>query len=330
MKKVEVSTDIYQWMTSCAIILTLIFLIIMFLYHLQTSCTKLKQFGNQTLILSFALILCGLMVSVGSFIINFVLIKPTLTAGYIILGVLTSAYILFKLVLYSLLSFRIYETFKESLFRCKKLHLILWETFLIISSIINILTLNLTSTVTINSESKPPVKAEYNTLVLVSIALTDLIACSVNFYLFGRKLYQILHQGVDRKAHESGFEYIVQKTCCLTYSAIISTLIALFLVGLVSMSIVWTHLDVIISVFSVMLMFTWNDKYFKCICGSCVNSIQSKATKAVTLSINTSANTQSIPESATHISTQCTPNTTTIECSSAVITSVNENSQILK
>ena len=119
----------------------------------------------------------------------------------------------------------------------------------------NIILVNIGLTQTFDPTLYPPCDLEAFEVGLMSMALQDIVAGSINAYLFIRPVLKLRKKIEDIGSNDKSEEikHIAVKQCVLSLSAIISTVVALFGIILFDLPAVWISSDVVISVLAIIL-----------------------------------------------------------------------------
>eukprot|EP01084_Bolivina_argentea_P059022 107733_1 len=165
-------------------------------------------------------------------------------------------YILFKMCLYYILVSRLWIMFsadKCSYMCYNRRKLQIWLTFIIFWEIVNLIWSNSTVSFIMAKNSVPECQIMVSLYCVGSVILLDNIAGMVNIILFARPLVKLY-----KLTYDYDLKVIIIKQCIFSIIAIVSTLIALVIVGVFNLYIFAISADIIISILSIMCMFQWN------------------------------------------------------------------------
>ena len=191
---------------------------------------------------------------------------------------------IFKSIIYTLFTARIWESFGDSGMGYSKRLLTIWTVTLIMWSVFNsVLNITFSKVESVNDTCK----YEFFVPMLMSVMLLDFVSLLVNTYLFVKPIYlinQMMKQTVNDKSHvivdpkqeklsELKLKQIAIKQFLLSLTAMISTMIAYPGIIMFELAQVWGCIDTVISTFCIVVMYRWHNeltwKLFNKFCCCC-------------------------------------------------------------
>lgn len=194
--------------------------------------------------------------------------ETSLTQCHIVKYTATVFYTSFKAVLYTILVLRLWQTFSDKIIVdysqkwlcCWMLTVYCWT---LMTNTINFLTTK------IKINERGVCENEWSVSFLVSVATLDILAAVLYSYLFVKPILILI--GQEMNAGNLKLKRTAVKQCVLSMVASGSTLLAAVFVFTFHMTQVFACLDVVISCFSVILMYKWHRNLWHVLgCGKCV------------------------------------------------------------
>ena len=191
------------------------------------------------------------------------------TQCHIVKYTATIFYTSFKAILYTILVLRLWQTFSDKIIVnysqkwlcCWVLTVYAWT---LMTNIINVLT----TRIVINERGS--CDNEWSVLFLISVATLDILAAVLYSYLFAKPILILIHSK-EANIATLKLKLTAMKQCVLSMAASGSTLIGAMFVVTFGMTQTFACLDVVISSFSVILMYKWHRKIWLALgCGTCV------------------------------------------------------------
>eukprot|EP01084_Bolivina_argentea_P291843 501633_1 len=238
---------------------SLIFLLI----HHSICAYKSATANTPTIFLSFVLILLGIAEE-----INFTL---ELVTNWCLISIYTAPtlWILFKTCMTYILISRLWITYsKEPLEYYSRKKLQIFAGFVILFNTINIILNCSTVSATYDENETQKCKVNVKDYVDISVGVCDIISGSICLILFVKPLFKI-----SKMTSDSGIKVIAVKQCILSNIAVLSSIIAIIFLIAYNAYIFAVGGDIVVSAFSIILMYKWNTPIVQKCCYCCFKPI---------------------------------------------------------